>query len=58
MGYQNIKVIFDGPPAHKSGRFIETEREDGSSIKVGEWKDLEDGTWALCLRVIDEDVGQ
>lgn len=56
MGYQRLKVVFDGPPAPESGRFIEVEREDGSSVCAGEWEDLQDGTWALWLRVIDEDV--
>jgi hypothetical protein len=44
-----INVIFDGPPAHESGRFVEVEDESGASIKVGEWKDRGDGTWALVL---------
>ncbi|KKN24629.1 hypothetical protein LCGC14_0893130 [marine sediment metagenome] len=57
MGYQRLKVVFDGPPGHESGRFLEVEREDGSSVRAGNWEDLGDGTWALWLRVIDEDVG-
>jgi hypothetical protein len=56
MRYQRLKVVFDGPPAPESGRFIEVEREDGSSVSAGKWEELEDGSWALWLRVIDEDV--
>ena len=56
MGYRRLKVVFDGPPGPKPGRFIEVEKEDGSSVNAGEWKELEDGRWALWLRVIDEDV--
>ena len=56
MGYQRLKVVFDGPPGPESGRFIEIEKEDGLSVKAGEWEELEDGRWALWLRVIDEDM--
>ena len=56
MGYQRLKIVFDGPPDNLPGRFIEVEREDGRSVSAGEWEDLGDGTWALWLRVIDEDV--
>jgi len=56
MGYQRLKVVFDGPPGAESGRFIEVEKEDGSSVNAGQWEELEDGTWALWLHVIDEDV--
>lgn len=56
MGYQRLKVIFDGPPGAEPGRFVEVEREDGRSVNAGEWEDLGNGMWALCLRVIDEDV--
>jgi hypothetical protein len=42
-----VYIRFDGPPAHKSGRFIEVER-DGASIKFGEW--IQDGDdWLLVL---------
>jgi len=56
MRYQRLKVMFDGPPGPESGRFIEVEKEDGSSVNAGKWEELEDGRWALWLRVIDEDV--
>lgn len=40
MGIQQMEefhVIFDGPPAHESGRFVEVENERGESIAFGEW---------------------
>lgn len=40
-------VIFDGPPSHESGRFVEVEDSDGRSIGHGEWKELPDGLWEL-----------
>lgn len=42
-------LIFDGPPGHQSGRFIEAVDEQGRSIKVGEWRNRGDGTWELRL---------
>lgn len=44
-----INIIFDGPPSHESGRFIEVENDAGESIHVGEWIDRGDGTWALRI---------
>lgn len=32
-----IDIVFDGPPDHESGRFVEVENEEGQSISVGEW---------------------
>lgn len=47
-----IAIRFDGPPGHKSGRFIETER-DGAGIRFGEWK--QDGEyWLLELPEVDK----
>jgi hypothetical protein len=45
-----IDVVFDGPPSHESGRFVEVEDANGKSIKVGEWIDRGDGCWALRIR--------
>ena len=56
MGYQRLRVVFDGPPGPEAGRFVEVEREDGSGVDAGEWKDIGGGMWALYLNVIDEDV--
>lgn len=44
-----INIIFDGPPGHVTGRFVEVERDDGSSINIGEWIDRGDGYWALRI---------
>ena len=32
-----INIIFDGPPGHESGRFVEVELDSGKSINAGEW---------------------
>lgn len=49
MTNKYIDIVFDGPPAHESGRFVEVEDQTGSSIKFGEWIEREDGYW--CLRI-------
>jgi hypothetical protein len=42
-------IVFDGPPGHDSGRFVEVEDGTGKSINIGEWIEREDGLWALRL---------
>ena len=32
---QPINIIFDGPPSHNSGRFVEVETDSGKSIHKG-----------------------
>ncbi len=44
-----INIIFDGPPSHKSGRFVEVETDDGKSINAGKWVERDDGLWALRI---------
>lgn len=44
-----IDIVFDGPPSHESGRFVEVESADGQSIKFGEWVERPDGFWALRI---------
>jgi len=44
-----IDIVFDGPPSHESGRFVEVEDASGKSIKVGEWVEREDGYWVLRI---------
>jgi hypothetical protein len=34
---QYIDIVFDGPPSHESGRFVEVENENRQSINVGTW---------------------
>ena len=40
-------IIFDGPPSHESGRFVEVENGDGASVRVGKWGQRADGYWTL-----------
>ena len=49
-----VNVVFDGPPSHESGRFVEVEDDEGRSVKVGEWRQRPNGWWAL--RITDEDL--
>lgn len=46
---QAINIIFDGPPSHESGRFVEVETDDGGSINAGKWIERTDGLWALRI---------
>lgn len=36
-GCRFVDIVFDGPPSHEAGRFVEVEDENGASIKAGEW---------------------
>lgn len=45
-----IRVVFDGPPSHESGRFVEVEDAKGKSIDVGEWVERKDGLWSLVIK--------
>ena len=45
----DIHIVFDGPPGHEPGRFVEVEDANGISIKFGEWKHRDDGYWALVF---------
>ena len=49
-----INIIFDGPPSHESGRFVEVETDGGESVGVGQWIKREDGLWSL--RITEDDV--
>ena len=44
-----IDILFDGPPSHESGRFVETEDESGASVNAGTWIKRPDGLWALRI---------
>lgn len=44
-------IVFDGPPGHEAGRFVEVEDESRASVGVGEWIHRDDGYWALRLPV-------
>lgn len=47
---REIDILFDGPPSHESGRFVEVESPPGTSISFGEWVDRGGGLWALRFR--------
>jgi len=46
---QALNIIFDGPPSHESGRFVEVETDDDRSVNCGEWSERSDGLWALRI---------
>jgi hypothetical protein len=46
-----VDIVFDGPPAPESGRFVEVEDDTGRSINLGEWIHRPDGFWALRLPI-------
>lgn len=45
-----VDIVFDGPPSHEAGRFVEVENEQGHSIRFGEWLQRDDGFWALRIQ--------
>ncbi len=45
-----IRIIFDGPPSHESGRFVEVENTRGESIECGEWIECGGGLWELYIQ--------
>lgn len=48
-----IQFVTDGPPAHKSGRFVELEDHTGASIGMGRWEDRGNGLWALIVEPVE-----
>lgn len=44
-----INILFDGPPSHNSGRFVEVELDNGHSINAGDWIERPDGLWGLRI---------
>jgi hypothetical protein len=50
-----INIIFDGPPSHESGRFVEVETDDGKGIRAGEWIEKGNGLWALRITELPPD---
>lgn len=53
MKTNHIDVVFDGPPGHVPGRFIEVENDQGASVNVGEWIQRPDGYWVLRFTPAD-----
>lgn len=56
MSGRFVDVVFDGPPGHDGGRFIEVEDESGASISIGEWVDRGDGYFALRIPIPGEEM--
>lgn len=50
----HIDIVFDGPPSHEAGRFVEVEDATGASIRLGDWVQRDDGYWVL--RILDPRV--
>jgi hypothetical protein len=48
-----LHIVFDGPPSHDGGRFVEVETPDGKSVRAGEWHERPDGLWELRLSAIE-----
>ena len=48
-----LDIVFDGPPSHKSGRFVEAENPEGHAVCAGEWIDRGNGLWALRIGLSD-----
>ena len=55
MKTKAINIIFDGPPSHVAGRFVETEDDEGHGIKSGEWIERDNGYWSLRIDHLPED---
>jgi hypothetical protein len=49
-----IRIVFDGPPGHESGRFVDVEDTNGRSIKIGEWVELPLGRAPFYALEIDD----
>jgi hypothetical protein len=56
-----IDIVFDVPPGHETGLFVEIEDQEGRGIRFGEWHKRDDGYWVLRIFRLDfekEDEGQ
>ena len=51
-----VDIVFDGPPGHESGRFVEVEDLNGASVSVGDWIERPNGQWALRLSIATVEV--
>jgi hypothetical protein len=46
--HSDVVVVFDGPPSHESGRFVEVENGNGEGVKTHhDWKQRNDGLWEI-----------
>jgi hypothetical protein len=55
MTTKHIDIVFDGPPSHVAGRFVEVEDASGRSIHFGVWLRRDDGYWVLRIKAADCD---
>lgn len=44
-----VDIVFDGPPDHTAGRFVEVEDSTGRSIRFGHWVKRPDRMWVLRI---------
>ena len=44
-----LNILFDGPPSHNAGRFVEVELDSGKGVNAGEWIKREGVLWALRI---------
>lgn len=51
---RELRVVFDGPPSHESGRFVECEDARGRGVNAGEWRQRSDGLWELVVTELPE----
>ncbi len=51
-----IRIVFDGPPGHEAGRFVEVETVEGNGVDAGEWHERADGLWELRIEGVDLEV--
>jgi hypothetical protein len=58
MDKNYVDIVFDGPPAHNAGRFVEVENDEGKSIKFGEWVERKDGFWARNVQYNRQNSGR
>lgn len=52
-----LRIVFDAPPSHESGRFVEVENEWGQSVRAGEWRTRPDGLWELVIPRVAKQEG-
>lgn len=48
----DVCIVFDGPPSHKSGRFVEVEDSNGNGISIGKWRKRDDDLWSLDIHAV------
>jgi hypothetical protein len=55
MAEEYIDIVFTGPPGPDPAEcgFVEVERSDGTSMRLGEWVERGDGYWVLRFKPSD-----